>query len=76
MSYATGKNIRYEHPLKTEIYRKGYTIKSFADRVGISRFTLNDVFTGRHKPRGDTISWIAEALNEPYEKVVEICQSR
>lgn len=76
MSYALGHNVRYEHPLKTEIYKRGYTITSFADKVGISRFTLTDAFTGRHKLRGDTMSWIAEALNEPYEEVERLCQSR
>ena len=71
--YPIGHNIQYPHTLKDEIYKRGYTINSFAERVGISRYTLNNIFTGRHKPRGDTMSWIAQALDLPYERVVEIC---
>ena len=73
MSYKVGENIRIEHPLKTEIYKKGYTIKQFADLVGISRFTLNAYFTNRHIARGDTINLISKGLDIPYEKVSELC---
>lgn len=73
MSYKVGENIRVEHPLKTEIYKKGYTIKQFADLVGISRFTLNAYFTNRHIARGDTINLISKGLDIPYEKASELC---
>lgn len=64
-----------EHPLKTEIYKKGYTIKSFADVIGINRLTLNCIFKHRNKSvRGDTIYRISEGLNIPYESVERLCQ--
>ena len=62
-----------KHPLKTEIYKNGYNISQFAQKCGISRFTLNDAFTGRHRLRGDTICLIAEGLEKPYEEVERLC---
>ena len=73
MSYQLGRNIRYEHPLKTEIYKKGYTICSFADEIGINRATLNNIFTNQNRVRGDTINLIAQGLNTSYERIQKLC---
>lgn len=73
MSYKLGGNIRIQHPLKTEIYKNGYTISSFADKACVNRWTLNSIFKGA-KPRGDTIYNIAKGLDLPYEKVDKLCQ--
>lgn len=74
MSYKLGKNIRIEHPLKTEIYKHGYNITEFADIIGIDRWTLWHVFKNKSMPRGDTVYMIAKGLEIPYEKVIELCQ--
>lgn len=73
MSYKIGDNVRFEHPLKREIYKQGYTIGSFADKADINRWTLNSIFKGA-KPRGDTIYNIAKGLNRSYEEVEELCK--
>lgn len=73
MSYQLGRNIRHQHPLKTEIYKKGYTISNFASLSGLSRFTLNNIFKGS-MPRGDTTCLISKQLDLTYERVVELCQ--
>lgn len=70
------RKIIYEHPLKNEIYKKGYTLYSFADEVGINRSTLNSIFKHENKTRGDTIYLIAKGLNISYEKVSELCKIR
>ena len=72
MSYSIGKNIRNAHPLKTEIYKRGYTIQDFANECGISRFTLNRIFKDL-KPRGDTINLISKELGISYERIEKIC---
>lgn len=74
MSYGLGRNVRIEHPLKTEIYKKGYTITNFAKKSQISRRALNDIFSSKHKVRGDTIYLISQTLEMPYDKVSELCQ--
>ena len=74
MSYQLGHNVRYEHNLKTEIYKRGYTLSSFADMVGINRITLNRLFKAEHKVRGDTIYLISKGLEMTYEKVEKLCQ--
>ena len=73
MSYKVGENIRIEHPLKTEIYKKGYTIKSFSDLCGLNRNTFNQIFKGS-KPRGDTVYIISNQLGLSYERIIKLCQ--
>lgn len=75
MSYGIGKNIRITHPLKTEIYKRGYNIKQFAEKADITRWTLNHIFNGNN-PRGDTIYQISKGLDVSYEKVSELCKTR
>ena len=76
MSYNVGQYIKHEHPLKTEIYKKGFTISSFASRVGVDRWTLGNIFKNKSMPRGDTINLIANGLEMPYEKVSRLCKIR
>ena len=65
------------HPLKTEIYKNGYTIESFALESGVSRFALNDIFNKKHKKvRGSTIYLISNTLQKPYEVIEELCNTR
>lgn len=73
MSYRIGANNRVNHPLKTEIYKKGLTVSQFADLNDLNRWTLNRIFKGA-VPRGDTIYLISKGLEMPYEKVEELCQ--
>lgn len=73
MSYGIGKNIRITHPLKKEIYKRGYTIIEFAELSNINRWTLNNIFKG-NVPRGDTIYQISKGLKTPYEEVEGLCQ--
>lgn len=74
MSYKLGNKIIYNHPLKTEIYKQGKTLCSFADEIGINRATLNAIFKQENKTRGDTIYLIAKGLEMPYERVELLCQ--
>ena len=57
--------------IKDEVYKRGYTIDSFCEKAGISRYTFMDINNGKHKPRGETIYLIAKALDIPYEDVKE-----
>lgn len=63
------------HPLKTEIYKQGYTMEGFCEKIGIHRHTLLELFARRTKClRGDTICLVSKGLKMPYEKVAELCQ--
>lgn len=73
MSYRIGENVKINHPLKTEIYKKGLTVSQFADINGFNRITLNRIFKGA-VPRGDTIYLISKGLEMPYEEVERLCQ--
>lgn len=56
--------------LKKEIYKLGYTIESFANLTGVSRWTLMDIYLDKHKKiRGDSIKRIADGLEKTYEEV-------
>ena len=72
MSYSLGHNVRVEHKLKTEIYKRGYTIGEFANEIGINRWTLNHIFKGS-VPRGDTVYHISQGLKITYEEAKELC---
>lgn len=75
MSYNIGQNIQYEHKLKDEIYKRGYTIQSFAEFIGIERHALINIFKNSGKStRGDTINLISKGLDMPYEEVKELCK--
>lgn len=76
MSYQIGKNIRLQNKLKDEIYKRGYTIKEFADRVQINRLTMNYWFRGQQKPSRYCIQVMADELNMPYKKVERLCTNR
>ena len=76
MSYQLGKNVRYQHPLKDEIYKKGYTIEAFANECEISKDTLYNIFKGSTR----NISWfvlnaISDKLGMPYDETKELCKT-
>lgn len=76
MSYQLGKNVRYQHPLKDEIYKKGYTIEAFANECEISKDTLYNIFKGSTR----NISWfvlnvISENLEISLDKTKELCKT-
>ena len=50
-----GTNIRYKHPLKTEIYSRGLTVKEFADNAQLNRHTMMNIFQQKHKATATTI---------------------
>lgn len=62
--------------LKDEIYSRGYTIQSFAEECGISRFTLNNILNRSNKVRGTTIYLIASTLDMSYEEVKALIDER
>lgn len=66
---------KIDHPLKREIYKKGFTLEEFANVCEISRWTLNNIFVRKkvNKTRGSTIYIISKALELPYEKVEVMC---
>jgi transcriptional regulator with XRE-family HTH domain len=74
MSYQLGKNIIYDHPLKREIYKQGYTVEAFADKCGLHRKTIIDICKKQTRTRGDTIFLLSKGLNMPYEKVEKLCR--
>lgn len=72
--YALGKNVRYKHPLKTEIYKRGFTISKFADKAQLTRHTLMTIFQRKSQGTRTTKRLIAEALEVPIatvEKLIE-----
>ena len=64
----------YDHPLKREIYKKGFTIESFADYIGINRATIFNMCKKICRTRGETIYLISEGLGMPYERVEQLCR--
>ena len=64
-----GRNM-YTHPLKDEIYRQGYTVTSFANKIYISRWTLNNIFKHAYRSNHKAIiELIAKGLDLPIKKV-------
>lgn len=61
--------------VKDEIYKRGYTILEFCEKIGISRWTLMDICNGKHKARGTTIYLIAKGLEMSYEDVKQMLGS-
>lgn len=66
--------MRYNSLIKQEIYKKGYTIESFCESVGINRHTIFNIEKKKHKTRDVVKHIIADGLNISYERVCEICQ--
>ena len=67
--YALGHNIRIQHPLKDLIYAKGMTIKECAERSELNVYTLQNIISGRHIPKRDTVQRIADTLELPFSEV-------
>lgn len=68
--------IIYQHPLKDEIYRQGYTLTSFAEKIYISRWTLNNIFKQRFKKNHkEIVRLIAEGLNLSIEQTEKLIRS-
>lgn len=63
------------HPLKREIYRKGYSIREFAMKADLDKVTLYKIFRGETKmATPKTMYKIADKLNIPYERVVSLVE--
>lgn len=59
--------------LRKEIYKRGYTIESFADVSGVSSVGLHIILRGKYKTvKGYTIYNIAKGLDMTYEEVEEL----
>jgi len=68
--------IIYQHPLKDEIYRQGYSLTSFADVIGISRWTLNNIFKQRFKKNHtEIVRLIAKGLGLSVEETTKLIRS-
>lgn len=75
MSYSLGQNIRYHHPLKDEIYKKGYSLFQFSLECDIATKTLYNIFNGKTKKvRKATIELMSSVLGIPQSEVRELCQ--
>jgi len=69
--------IIYQHPLKDEIYRQGYTLTSFAEKICISRWTLNNILKYRYNTnQKETIRLIANGLGLSIEEAAKMIRSR
>ena len=65
----------HKHPLKDEIYKRGFTIERFCLESDITKDTMYNIFKGKTKKvRGSTIYLMAQTLGLPYERVEELCQ--
>lgn len=65
--------IIYKHPLKDEIYRQGFAICEFADKIFVSRWTLNNIFRHRyHTNQKEIIRLIASGLGKSYEETARL----
>lgn len=74
MPYKLGKYVKLEHPLKTEIYKRGFTLSQFSKVSGVSLKCLNSIFTREFKTtRGDTIYCLAKGLGMEYDEVQKLC---
>ena len=60
--------------LLDEIYKRGYNINTFSDKIGICRQTIWACCKGINKTRGDTIYLIANELQLPYETVKQMIE--
>lgn len=59
--------------LKRKIYKSGENLQTFADKVGLSRFTIMNVIKGRYKSaNGATIKLIADGLGMTYEETEKL----
>lgn len=48
---------------------RGYTHKSFAEKIGKDRTYITRLANGKHMPQVDTVIKILEALNVKFEEV-------
>lgn len=74
MSYSLGQNIRYHHPLKDEIYKKGYSLFQFSLECDIATKTLYNIFNLKTKRvRKSTIELMSEVLGMSTREVRLLC---
>lgn len=64
----------YDHPLKTELKKRGYTYDEFADLAGISRDTIVNIVKGRYPRRHsyiiDSIAYGLKISHADAERIV------
>ena len=60
------------HWLQKELARKGFSIRSFCNKSGISNPTLYNVIDGHTNPSAKTANLIAETLGYDFEELFDI----